>query len=124
MSYDEPIPDYNTRDNALLESALGVPRHTFDDKLLYPTLEDQAAALFYSLIKNHAFQNGNKRIAVIALFVFLAFNGQWPSMSPDNLYQLAITVSESDPKTRDTVLSVIRNALRDNLIPFTVLLSR
>lgn len=71
LTFDEPIPDYSTKDSALLESALGSPRQTFGGKLLYPTLLKQASILFYSLIKNHPFKNGNKRIAVISLLVFL-----------------------------------------------------
>lgn len=55
MSYQEPIPDYSEKDQGLLESALANPKQMFDGKLLYPTLTQQAAILFYSLIKNHPF---------------------------------------------------------------------
>ena len=104
LSFEEPIPDYSTRINSLLESALGSPRQSFDKKLLYPTLTLQATILFYSLIKNHAFQNGNKRIAVMSCLVFLSLNEKWSSIPPTKLYKLACEVSESDPKDREGVL--------------------
>jgi len=104
LTFNEPIPDYNTRDNALLDSALASPKHTFDGKLLYPTFVEQASALFYSMIKNHPFLNGNKRIAVMTLLIFLAVNGKWIKIKPADLYKLAIITSESNPKLRNTIL--------------------
>ncbi len=62
LTFEEPILDYSTRDQALLESSLTSPKQTFGDKLFYPTLVKQAAILFYSLIKNHPFRNGNKEL--------------------------------------------------------------
>lgn len=46
MTSKEPIPDYSTRDNNLLESSLGAPKQTFEEKFLYPTLEKQTSILF------------------------------------------------------------------------------
>lgn len=51
------------RDLGALESALAQPRATFDDVELYPTLVEKAAALGFSLIRNHPFVDGNKRSA-------------------------------------------------------------
>lgn len=63
------------RDRALLESALAGPRMTFGGEDLYPSLEEKAAALGYSLIKNHPFVDGNKRVALAATDAFLRLNG-------------------------------------------------
>jgi death-on-curing protein len=63
------------RDVALLESALAQPRLTFDGKDLFPDLVDKAAALGFSLICNHAFVDGNKRIGHLAMEMFLLLNG-------------------------------------------------
>lgn len=63
------------RDKGLLESALEAPFQTFDGKDLYPALIQKAAQLGYSLISNHPFVDGNKRIGVHAMLVFLAANG-------------------------------------------------
>ena len=62
------------RDEGLLESALNAPFQTFSGMELYPTIVDKAARLGYSLIKNHAFVDGNKRIGAHAMLVFLALN--------------------------------------------------
>jgi death-on-curing protein len=77
LSFNEPIPDYSTRFPNILESCLAAPFQTFGGKALYPSLLDRAALLFYLMIKNHPFQNGNKRIAMTALFVFLYLNKKW-----------------------------------------------
>jgi|SRR3989344_2753463 len=118
LSFDEPIPDYSTRNNSLLESALGSPRQTFNNKLLYPTLVKQAAILFYSLIKNHPFENGNKRIAVMSMLTFLALNGKWLSISPFKLYLLACRVAESYPRDREKLISSIETILKMNIVKF------
>ncbi|MBI2195835.1 MAG: type II toxin-antitoxin system death-on-curing family toxin [Candidatus Levybacteria bacterium] len=118
MSFSEPIPDYTTRENSLLESALASPRQTFDGKLLYPTLEEQAAVLFYSLIKNHPFKNGNKRIAVMSLLIFLTLNNKWIEMNPVKLYRLAYVVSGSSPSIRDEVLGETIEILKKYQVPF------
>lgn len=119
MTFEEPIPDYSTRDNSLLESALGAPRQTFGGNLLYPTLQIQAAILFYSLIKNHPFRNGNKRIAVMSLLTFLSLNGLWLSMKPLDLYKLAQEVSSSNPKDRDHILKDLEKTISKSLENFT-----
>ncbi len=118
MGSQEPIPDYSTRDNNLLESSLGAPRQTFGGKLLHPTLEKQVSTLFYSLVKNHPFKNGNKRIAVMALLAFLSLNGKWINIDPLELYQIACTVSSSSPKEKDKILKLVTKTIKDNLVNF------
>lgn len=63
------------RDEALLDSALNAPFQTFDDRPLYPTLQQKAARLGYALVSNHPFVDGNKRIGVHVMLVFLELNG-------------------------------------------------
>jgi death on curing protein len=58
-----------------LESAVAQPRATFDGKDLYPSVVEKAPALGYSLVMNHAFVDGNKRIGHAAMEVFLILNG-------------------------------------------------
>ena len=67
--------DPNIRDVALLESALESAFATFDGKELYPTKEEKGAKLGYSLISNHAFVDGNKRIGMYVLLTFMEING-------------------------------------------------
>ncbi|MEG4118398.1 type II toxin-antitoxin system death-on-curing family toxin [Microcoleus sp. N9_B4] len=59
----------------LLESAFAQPKMTFGGQELYTTLAEKAAALGFSLIKNHPFLDGNKRTGHAAMEVFLILNG-------------------------------------------------
>lgn len=63
------------RDRALVASAVARPMMSFDGSDLYPTLVDKAAALAHSLVNNHAFVDGDKRVGHAALEVFLLLNG-------------------------------------------------
>jgi len=64
------------RDVAALEAAVAQPRMTFDGKELYESLASKAAALCYSLVSNHPFVDGNKRVGHAAMETFLVLNGQ------------------------------------------------
>lgn len=63
------------RDIGLLDSALESCFQTFDGIELYPSKEEKAARLGYSLISNHAFVDGNKRIGMYIMLTFLEVNG-------------------------------------------------
>jgi len=109
MNWDEPIPAFESRFPKVLESCIATPFQTYNRKDLYPTLEHKAAMLFYLLIKNHPFQNGNKRIAVTALLTFLFLNKKWLTIPPTKLYNLAIWIAQSDSEVRDAVLAGIKD---------------
>ncbi len=72
---EETGGDPSIRDLNLLDSALGSAFQTFDGKELYPTKEEKGARIGYSLISNHAFVDGNKRIGMYVLLIFLETNG-------------------------------------------------
>ena len=63
------------RDFAALESATAQPKATFGDVDLYPTLVEKAPALCLSLVQNHPFVDGNKRLGHAAMETFLMLNG-------------------------------------------------
>lgn len=67
--------DPNLRDIGLLDSALESAFMTFDGQELYPTKQEKAARIAFSLISNHAFVDGNKRIGMYVLLTFLEING-------------------------------------------------
>lgn len=67
--------DPNVRDLDLLDSALESAFQTFDGSELYPTKEEKGARIGYSLVANHAFVDGNKRIGVYVMLIFLEVNG-------------------------------------------------
>src|SRR5689334_11837824 len=78
FSHDaDPISPPGVKSNDLLESAAARPSQTVDGKDAYPTIFDKSAALFHSLINNHAFHNGNKRTALVAAQVALAQHNFW-----------------------------------------------
>lgn len=113
MEWNEPIPDFETRFSGILESCLQTPLQSFAGRDLYPGMEVKSAVLFYLLIKNHPFQNGNKRIAVTSLLTFCMLNGTWLAIPPDDLYRLAIWVAESAPIAKDgTILAITQHIKR------------
>lgn len=71
MTINDPIFPRGIRDEGLLDSALFHPQTSFDGHLKYGTVQSAAAALMYSISNNHAFHNGNKRTAMVAMLVFL-----------------------------------------------------
>lgn len=81
------------RDIAGLEAALARPYMTFDQQDLYPNIEDKAAAVFESLIINHPFIDGNKRIAYLLLRLTLRDNNTTMVASQKEKYHMAITAS-------------------------------
>ena len=63
------------RDAGLLDLSVNSPYHTFGGQYLYPTVQAMAGHLAFSLVKNHPFLDGNKRIGILAMMVFLQING-------------------------------------------------
>ena len=61
MGWSEPIPDFSTRYTNALERCIEQPYQSFGGRQHYPGLLKKASILFYLMIKNHPFQNGNKR---------------------------------------------------------------
>jgi death on curing protein len=116
MSWDEPIPDFGTRFPNVLESCLKVPFQTYARQHLYRGLTGKGAILFYLMIKNHPFENGNKRIAVMALLLFLHKNKKWLKISSRDLYEFAKLVAGSSPKLRNAHIKVIEATIKENLI--------
>ena len=116
MTWDEPIPDFGTRFPNVLESCLDMPFTRFSRKDMYRGLVGKSSILFYLMIKNHPFQNGNKRIAVMTLLVFLANNDKWLKMKPDNLYNFAVGVAKSKASSREKVLQNIYNTIRKYIV--------
>ena len=116
LSFDEPIPDFSTRFPNALESCLAVPFQSFSGRSLYPTLVSKAAMLFYLLIKNHPFQNGNKRIAMTTLFVFLYRNGKWLQVDTQELYNFTVWVAQSPRTVKDETVKAAEKFLKRHLV--------
>jgi len=111
MSWLEPIPDFSTRYTHALERCVGQPFQSFGGRQLYPGLVKKAAVLFYLMIKNHPFQNGNKRIAMATLFYFLHKNKKWIKVDSRELYNFAKWVAESNPRLKKATVEAIESFL-------------
>ena len=86
----------DVRDLDLLDSALASAFQTFDGKELYPTKEEKAARIGYSLISNHAFVDGNKRIGMYVLLTFLETNGIRLHPSVDDVARVGFAVARGE----------------------------
>ena len=95
---EETGGDPNVRDIALLESALESAFQTFDGDELYPSKEEKGARLGYSLISNHAFVDGNKRIGMYIMLTFLEVNGIRISPSVDEVVRVGLAVASGEMK--------------------------
>ena len=81
------------RDRGLLESSLSRPFQTFDSKDLYPTIVQKAAALIESIVTNHPFIDGNKRIGYVIMRLFLVDNEFDLKSSQDDKYNFVIQIA-------------------------------
>jgi death-on-curing protein len=81
------------RDLGALESAIAQPRQTFGGEDLYPGLAGKAAALGFSLIQNHPFVDGNKRLGHAAMVTFLRLNGRRIEATVDEAEQAILQVA-------------------------------
>ena len=95
------------RDEGLLDSALESAFATFGGTDLYPSKEEKAAKLGYSLISNHAFVDGNKRIGVYIMLSFLELNGIRVTATNEEVVKLGLSVAEGSMKYEE-ILAWIR----------------
>ena len=112
----EPIPAIDTRFENKLESCLAVPFQRFAGKNLYPGLVSRAAILFYLLVKNHPFQNGNKRVALVTLLLFLYKNGKWLKVDNQELVNFAVWVAQSPASLKQSTVSAVEEFIRKHLV--------
>lgn len=84
------------RDEGLLDSALNMPFQTFDGQSLYPSVQQKAARLCHSLVKNHPFIDGNKRVGVHVMLVFLAVNGIELTYTQEELIDMGLSLAAGE----------------------------
>ena len=95
------------RDIGLLESALNNAYSTFGGEELYKTKEEKAASLGFSLISNHAFVDGNKRIGVYVMLTLLEAEGIKMICTNEDVVDLGLSVAAGDMKY-DEILAWIK----------------
>lgn len=99
------------------KSALGTIYQTFGGEELYPSVEEKGANLLYFVVKNHAFSDGNKRIAAALFIYFLGMNNilyrpDGSKRLADNaLVALTLLIAESRPEEKETIAKVIVNLI-------------
>ena len=81
------------RDLGLLDSAAHRPRSSFAGQHAYPTVQAKAAALLHSLVCNHALLDGNKRLGLLAMMVFLPLNGLELDLDDEETFDLTMSVA-------------------------------
>jgi death-on-curing protein len=98
----EPVP----RDIGLVESAVARPRTTVFGNDAYPDLDTKVAALLHSLARNHAFVDGNKRIAWLAAGAMYWVNGVELDAPDDPAYDLVISVATGEVEISEIARSL------------------
>jgi prophage maintenance system killer protein len=108
----------NEREHGL-EAILGNLEQSFGGQELYPTLEEKAAHLLYFIIKDHPFSDGNKRIASLLFIHYLDKNNHLYKINGEMLINdnalvaLALLIAESEPKSKDLMIALIKNLLAE-----------
>lgn len=99
------------------KSALGAIYQTFGGEELYPSIEEKGANLLYFIVKNHAFSDGNKRIAAALFIYFLGMNDVLyrpdgsKRLADNALVALTLLIAESHPDEKETIVKVIVNLI-------------
>ncbi len=99
------------RDLGGLESAVAQPRLTFAGRDLYPTVVEKAAALGFSLINNHPFVDGNKRIGHAAMETYLLLNGVEMAATVDEAERVILGVA-SGRMSREELVAWLATTVR------------
>ena len=97
------------RDLGLAESALAQPLMSFSGADLYPTLAEKAAALCFSLVLNHPFNDGNKHIEHAAMETFLILNGSELNASVNDAESIIIQLAAGELSREKLTVWVVDN---------------
>ena len=100
------------RDKGLLESAVFSALGGFGDEEAYPTIEEKAARLMYSIVNNHAFVDGNKRIGVVVMLTTLRLNEIKLKYTQTELIELALKTASGNADY-NYILTFIKSHLRN-----------
>ena len=92
------------RDLGLLESAVAAPEASFGGEYLHATLPEMAAAYLFHLSQNHAFVDGNKRVAAAAMIMFVYLNDRDIACSEDELVELTLGVATGTTTKADVAV--------------------
>jgi death-on-curing protein len=94
-------------DKGLLESALASPFHTFGGRDLYPSFEEKIAVMCYSIIRNHPFLDGNKRVGIGLLLCLFELNGLKTSFTDDDWIRFGFSIADGTMNFRQLVDEIL-----------------
>ena len=117
MSFGAESDLFGREKDDSFRGALGNIYQSFGGADIYPTMEEKAARLLYFTVKNHAFFDGNKRIAAAVFLYFLDRNNALflngnKRLADATLVALVILIAESRPDEMETIISVILNCMQ------------
>jgi death-on-curing family protein len=104
----EPIPPFTTANEDNLDALIKTPKSDYFGVEQYPSLASKAAIIFYTLNKKHLFLNGNKRLSVACLIIFLIINGKDLNVTQDEMTSKALELAKT---THDHPFETIKNDL-------------
>ena len=107
---EETGGDPGVRDFGLLDSALESVYQTFDGQELYPTKQEKGARLGYTLISNHAFVDGNKRIGMYVMLAFLQVNGIRIHPTNEEVARVGLAVASGEMRYEELLRWVRENS--------------
>jgi prophage maintenance system killer protein len=110
-AYGEATDLFAREHGESLHGILGSIEQTMFGEPLYPSREEKAAHLFYFVIKDHPFADGNKRSAAFLLLLYLRQESMPSSINPAALTALTLLVAESQPQNKDLMIRLIVNLL-------------
>jgi death-on-curing protein len=85
------------------------PFQTFNNEDLFPTIRSKAARLGYGIIKNHPFVDGNKRIGVHLMLLFLYFNNVEPDYTQEELSTIILNTASGEDGCNELLEWIIRH---------------
>ena len=105
--------------NQGLKSIINSIYQTFNEKELYPTIEEKAANFLYLITKNHVFIDGNKRIAATLFIYFLDSNNilyteKGQIIDNNTLVAITLLIAQSNPKEKEILIDLVMNFLNYN----------
>ncbi|MBT1546114.1 type II toxin-antitoxin system death-on-curing family toxin [Curtobacterium aurantiacum] len=106
--------DDAVRDVGLLEAAVARPAASVGGNDAYPTLVDKAAALVHSAVRNHALVDGNKRLGLMLLVVFLGVNGVRLHASNDQAYDFIVAIAEGELDAVPEIAAALSSMVSDD----------
>ncbi len=109
---------YEVRNTGRLESSITQPFQKIGGRDLYPTLVSKASMLYYLCIKNHPFEDGNKRMGIFALIIYLAKNGYWLDAANKDLFNTTVKTAASTMEEKDQVIGEIESFVEGNITSY------